>query len=169
MKGSKLTFALLTVVGAVWGMILFRVIRSMNNDQPLSIGPVKAAEKLSVKGSVSDTFSLLPVYDDPFTGRPEVAENTPVVPASFVADRPLRAIAEQKDRVIPKPLDSVAVYLGLILNKEKGRKVAVLRLNGQEYLLSEGQTAGGVRMVEQRGDSLKVTFEHKTKWLRRSR
>nr|WP_295929053.1 hypothetical protein [uncultured Dyadobacter sp.] len=168
MKGSKLTFALLALTGAVWGMILLRVIRTMANDQPLSTDPATTTEKVFSNRPLSDTFSLLPAYDDPFKGRVELTEYAPVAQASPVGDRPLRVVAERKDLTIPKPLDSAAVYLGLILNREKGRKVAVLRLNGHEHLLSEGQTVGGIRMVEERGDSLKVIFEHQTKWLRRS-
>lgn len=165
MKGSRLTFVLLALAGAVWGMILLRVIRTMANDQPLSADPATAAEKVFARRPVSDTFSLLAAYDDPFKGRVEVTEHVPVAQPSFVDDRRLPVAAEQKE--IRKPLDSVAVYLGLISNREQGRKVAVLRLNGHEFLLSEGQTVEGIRMVEERGDSLKVIFEHKIKWLKR--
>jgi hypothetical protein len=168
MKNSRLTWGLLAVVAVVWGFILLRIVRTLadNHDEPVLT--LADTGKLSPNEPQKDTFSLLSHYRDPFLTSLKQTE---------VPDKP-RLFQESQSGKIPKatmplpvlvlPLDSVAQYMGLIHNGASGKKVALVKLGGRECLMSEGQTVEGIRLMEQRKDSLKLVYRHQIKWLRRT-
>ena len=169
MKNSRLTWGLLAMVAAVWGFILLRIVRTMSDSHDAPVVLTTDAKEFSANESQKDTFSLLSHYKDPFLTSLKQAEVSvnPRMPQESKSDKV--PIAPLRIPMPALPLDSLAAYLGLIHNAATGKKVALVKLSGRELLLSEGQTVEGIRLIEQRKDSLKLAYRHQIKWLRRTR
>ncbi|AZI24079.1 hypothetical protein EA772_01490 [Pedobacter sp. G11] len=72
------------------------------------------------------------------------------------------------DIVVPvkPPVNWPAIhYTGRIYNPQTKENIAILNINGKEAMLSEGQSASGLKFIMQRGDSIKVSYQQSVKYL----
>ncbi len=134
MKNKLLTYLLLVLVIVVWGLIFVRLFGSKNEEQKIQKGNMI---KNSIDSSILNTkYTLRFNYADPFLGQKN----------SISQVRKPKKFIEVKDQPKPEPIE--VQYLGMISNKKQKSVLALIRLNGQEYYLSLGETMNGLELIK---------------------
>lgn len=158
---NKFTRSLL-IIGAVavWGIIIFKIIGYLNNDDTAESN--FTAVKKSEISQIPDTVKLLLNYPDPFLGgkiEQEPAKNYEVVQTAKV-------VKTSPEPVAAKPLLNIK-YFGLITNKQTQKLVAIININGKQYLAKPGDNLDQVMLLKMYNDSILITHESTKKWIRK--
>ena len=158
MKNKKLTYFLGLVVLVVWGMIIYRIFDAAGGDDD-NVPPVvsKAARDPYNDFSIpKDTTRLLLNYRDPFG----------LVKQKDTIRTIARRVISKKIPDVAKPFDWRFIrYSGYILNPGTKKLLALVTINGQSVTLSEGQTKNQVKLMKNMRDSIKISFNGKTKFI----
>jgi hypothetical protein len=158
MKNKKFTYFLGFAVLLIWGLILYRVFYSVSDDKDEPVIAAKPVREPYNDYTVpKDTTHLLLNYRDPF------------------------GLQKQKDtvRLSLNKIHSAAIlpavkpginwsfikYSGYIRNPGSKKLIAMVIINGKDAMLSEGETAGNVKLIKNMRDSIKVAFEGKTRFI----
>ncbi len=160
MKSKKFTYALGLIVLVVWGIIIFRVLGTLNTDNEGKSGPAEKVmkEKYDDYAVVKDTAKLMLNYRDPF-GLVPFKDTT-----RKWAEKPLATNISQS---IKQPFNwSFIKYSGYIRSTGSKKMLAVVSINGKTVMLEEGETAEQVRLDKNRQDSIKVTFNRKSTFIK---
>ncbi len=162
MKNKKFTYLLLTSVLALWGIIFYKIFNSMaEEDSPIQNYSNPKSAYFKMVNHQNDTLQLNFDYSNPFDENravfvPEVKESKdpvkPVIPVSIAIKPPVKWNAVQ--------------YAGYINNPLNKKKVALLRFDGKEFMLSEGEQANGIKLLKYSNDSIKVQFQNETKYIK---
>lgn len=165
MKNKKMTWLLLLSVAAVWGIIFYRIFTAVDSQETLI--PKTSFSKSSYESlddyKMKDSFRLSLHYRDPFLGgevKPEKALDI------TSAAQPGNDFRINSPAPAPEVNWLVVRYTGYIVNREMKRIVAIMNINSKEYMLSEGQKAQGVVIIRNYKDSVKVSYQGKTKFIR---
>jgi len=162
-KNKKLTYLLICAVAAVWGIIIYKVLfnETEADYEPKFKAVKEEAEPFDQYLAKDDTFKLVLNYRDPFLGGASIVtenKNTGTavpVPANFNQPPP------------PPPIDwSLIKYSGYIVNPTTKKLVAILAVNGREQMISEGQSFEGVKLLQNRKDSILVSWQGKKKYIK---
>jgi len=160
MKNKKLTYFLILVVAGVWGMIIYRVFSAVDNtdDDTTSVAPKPIKEAFNDYTIPKDTTKLLLNYRDPFgvTKRKDTTTRL----RSITKPGPSIAVA-----VKPAINWSFITYSGYIRNPATKKLIALVSINGQNLTLNEGETKNQVKLLKNLRDSIKVSFDGKTKFI----
>jgi len=174
MKNKKLLYLLLPLTAMVWGLVIYKVMQS------LEIPEEKMADNSAKISSVEnnspkpDTFNLLLNYRDPFlANRPPAKRNAE---ASFIINKATPSLTS-----FIKPTENASTnstanssttilwpsieYQGLIENSQNRRKVAMIHINNDIYLLPEGHSASGIKLTKILPDSIQVEFNKQKKFI----
>jgi hypothetical protein len=146
------------VVLVVWGMIIYRIFSAVGgNDDNVAVTPVKSAKEAYNDFSIpKDTTRLLLNYRDPF-GIVKQRDTDKII---------IRKVSERKVPVQIKPMDwGFIKYSGYMLNPSTKKLIALISINGQNITLAEGQTKNDVTLIKNLRDSIKISFEGKTKFI----
>ncbi len=161
-KNKKLTYLLICAVAGVWGIIIYRVLF---NEADAAYEPAFKSAKVAQEPYdqylvKNDTFKLALNYRDPFLGGiSHVSENVEPVTATPVNFNP--------PPPPPPPIDwSIIKYSGYVVNPATKKLVAILVVNGREQMTAEGQTFEGVKLLQNRKDSILVSWQGKKKYIR---
>ena len=159
MKNKKLTYFLLVVVAAVWGIIIYRILNAAQAtdepDIPAAVRPVK--EEYNDFSLPKDTARLLLNYRDPF-GLTVVKDTT----KTTIRTGPVKPAATA---VKPTVNWSFISYAGYIRNPATKRLVALVSINGQNVTLAEGETRSQVKLLKNLRDSIKIVYAGKIKFI----
>ncbi len=161
-KNKKLTYLLICAVAGVWGITIYKVLF---NEVEAAYEPAFKSAKVAQEPYdqylvKNDTFKLVLNYRDPFLGGAmKTSENIGVVTASPVNFNPPPPPAP--------PIDwSLIKYSGYIVNPATKKLVAILVINGKEQMTAEGQTFEGVKLLQNRKDSILVSWQGKKKYIK---
>jgi hypothetical protein len=159
MKSKKLTYVLGFLVLLVWGLIIYRLFKAAGGDgESLPISSHAEMKEASTDYTLpKDTTHLLLDYRDPFS----VKKSEPV-------EIPVNQLIQKKSlSVIQKPMVNwnVIRYSGFIHNPGSKKLIALLNINGEELMMSEGETADQVKLIKNLKDSIKVTYQGATKFI----
>ncbi|WP_257667128.1 hypothetical protein [Parapedobacter tibetensis] len=146
---KKLTYPLLAVVLVLWGLIFYRIFSGLSGSEP--VDPVsKVAPPTEPQREKVEDDSLLLNYRDPFLGN--MMED-----AIDSADEELYA----DEYVEPEPyIDwSMVQYYGSVNNTKDGKTVALVSINGREYMLKPGETVDGYTLLSKTGNSIMVSHQ----------
>ncbi|MDB5002069.1 MAG: hypothetical protein JWQ34_294 [Mucilaginibacter sp.] len=161
MKNKKVTYFLGFLALVMWGIIIYRIFDSAGgseNDLPI-------AEKKRNKESYNDytipkdTTRLLLNYKDPF----ELKKQKDIIQG--INKKP--AVAKIVQPAF-KPVFNWGFikYSGYIRNPGSKKLVAFVTINGKTIMMSEGETAEQVKLVKNLQDSIKITFNDKTAFIK---
>ncbi|SEL95711.1 hypothetical protein [Parapedobacter koreensis] len=135
----KLTYPLLGLAVLLWGAIFYRVFSGLREDDTTaSVAPVMPRKQTADKPVVAD--SLLLDYRDPFL------ENTAETFDMEAEDLMMEGEYEYVEEA-PYIDWSQVLYLGSINNSASGRTVALVRINGKEYMLKPGDAVDGFTLL----------------------
>lgn len=140
-KGSL--YVLFPLVIIIWGIVIYKVV-GVFEDEPENLPVLRTEGVVEVKKITRDTFSLLPVNQDPFLGhyykKPEKVIKSKALP--------------------PKEIHWPQVkYLGLISGTGKSPGVHVLQVNGKQLLIENGDTAEGIKLVNSGTEKVTLLYE----------
>lgn len=162
MKSKPLTYLLIVSVAAVWGIIFYRIF-SAQGDEEISLTPLTKYNKVNESLDdyvMKDTFILSLNYRDPFlTDVPDVNIKT----ANITSEAQKSSVNELSHK--PAINWNIIKYTGFISNPLKKSPVAIVQVNGTEHMMKEGESMDGVKLIRILRDSVKVTYQNKTKFI----
>jgi len=108
-----------------------------------------------------DTAHLLLNYRDPF----RAASTQPVKDPT----RTIASTARAAVRNMPRIEDlSFIKYSGFIYTPSSKKTISVLSINGQSTMVADGESAAGIKLVRNMGDSVKIIYKNKIRFIKRS-
>lgn len=161
MKKKPLTYLLIVGVIAVWAIILRKIVTSVHEEEV----PVqrfsqknneKSAEKWYMKDYPEDSIAINAINHDPFMGKMEEA------PKNI---KQISEVSVNINPVIKPPVNwPQIVFQGFSSKRnQKTGNYAILSINNQPYMLAEGESAFGVKLQKNWGDSLALSFDNQHK------
>lgn len=162
MKGKKFTYLLIVCVAGVWGIIFYRIYTGLEQEDelPVSIVSKGKPEYFKLINHETDRVNLNLNYRDPFADVSFVVkEVSPVISGPVIKSSVMPAI--------PKPMVNWAAvqYTGYINNPSTKSRIAIIRVNGKEGMLTEGQSLEGLKLIKNAGDSVQVRYQNSTKYI----
>jgi hypothetical protein len=158
MKNKKLTYFLIFIILIVWGLIIYRIFAVVGaNDDTLPVSSTKPAKEPYNDFSIlKDTTKLLLNYRDPFglTKQKDTAAVGKITSKTVV----------QRSHVTPLNWSFIR-YAGYVRNSSSKRLIALVSINGKNEMLSEGDTKDHVKLIKNLRDSIKISFNGKTKFI----
>lgn len=161
MKNKKFTYILICCVVALWGIIFYRIFMAMGEKEETVLQVVKKkATYFKMVNHLNDAVDLTFNYRDPFSSAQEIG---PIETAPALDKIPSNILP-----IAPKPQVNwqAIAYKGYINNMNSKQKLAIMIVNGQEFMLAEGQSQNGVKLLKYAGDSIKVQYQSETKYIR---
>ncbi len=162
MKNKKVTYLLIVMVAVVWGVIIYRIFdASTGSDDTITMtNPVKTIkEPYDDYMLPKDTTKLLLNYRDPF-GIVAFKDTTTI--KAIATHHPTKSVT-----IIPKVAFNWGFiqYAGYIRNPSSKKLIALVTINGKNEMLAEGETKDQVKLIKNQIDSIKVSFNGKTKYI----
>lgn len=142
----------------IWGTVLYKLFFDKFREQELPDEIVVTAKSNSFS-SGQDTFSIVANYRDPFLGNVTASENHG---NNSIIKKP--AILPIEDIVLQWP---TLIYGGMIKNQQSSKQLALVKVNGKEIILKEGEMAGSVEIVKIFKDSVEVRMGKAVKVIRK--
>jgi hypothetical protein len=159
MKNKKLTYFLIVIVAGVWGLILYRIFDTVStgDDTPTPATVKQEKEAFNDYSIPQDTAKLLLNYRDPF-GITKPKDTTLKVS---------KAAVHQTIKINVKPAInwSFITYSGYIRNPASKRLIALVSIGGQNTTMAEGETKNQVKLIRNLRDSIKISYQGKTKFI----
>jgi hypothetical protein len=161
MKNKKFTTLLLICVAILWGIIFYRIFLAMD-ESPQIIKPIntKKMKYFNAINHVNDKVNLKLDYRDPFSVVNTVVykEEEPPKPNKITIPPP----------IAPKPQVNWTnvLYKGYINNTSIKQNLVILIANGKEFMLKEGQTLNGIKLIKYAGDSIKIQYQNCVKYIK---
>lgn len=160
MKNKKFTTVLICCVVALWGIIFYRIYTAMGEqEEPMVQVAEKKVSYFKLVNHLNDKVVLTFDYRDPFSSSNvvmpiETTEALNKVPPNI--------------QVTPKPQVNwqVIAYTGYINNINSKQRLAIMVVNGKEFMLAEGKSLNGVKLLKYAGDSIKVQYQSEAKYIR---
>ncbi len=147
MKNKTKTYLLLGAVLAIWGIIGFRIMSTLNPEAP-EVLPQDNMVAFKPKTTIAvDTFSVQAVERDPFLGTLYAKKKT------------------KTKRVKPKETLTWApiVYHGAIAKQQSKTQVFVISINGQQHLMKIGQTIDEIKLVKANAKQITLRYKNERK------
>ncbi len=149
---------MIIAVAGLWGYIIFKICSTYFSTQesPVQVLTTPGTES---RAPLSDTFTLVNNYTDPFLG--VIADNNAPKKQNTVVK------TEKKKQTPPAaPWPSVA-YGGMIRNQENNNQLALLTVNGQTDLVSPGKQYLEITVVRIFQDSVELGYGKERKYVRK--
>lgn len=161
-----MVYILGSMVAIIWGIIIFRILGAVGEDDDAAIPAVSIQTKkepLDDRALVRDTNTLRLNYQDPFK---------PSMPNKDTVQLPVKQLVRAPNNIIikssiPKPATnwSFIKYSGYIRNPRSKKLIALVNINGKSLMLSEGESAEQVKIIKNLKDSIKVGYNKQTKFI----
>lgn len=156
-----MTYVLAVVTVLIWGAIIYRVIAALNDDQvPTTFTEPPHRERYDDYKLPKDTTKLHGAYRDPFGMTVEKLPDTATLKVKAISPKPLPVTA-----AFPAVNWGIFNYRGYVRNAGSKRLIAVIAVNGKEIMLSEGESAGQVKLLKNMRDSVKIYYQGRTKFI----
>lgn len=159
LKGKTATYLLIAAVAAVWGLIIYRVFASIGDDVPVSTSALPGKKvPLDDYAFKPDTTKLLLNYRDPF-GK----SSTETTQDTSKSKRRSSKVALTATPVKPEITWPAISYGGYIQNPESKKLIALLHINGRNVMLTEGESADGVKLIKNLKDVVNLQYQGKSR------
>ncbi len=143
MKNKKNIYFLIPTVLLIWGIIGYKIVKSINPSQPNATTRVAIADFKPKELVVSKPYTINANYRDPFLG--SIATNK----------KKVKRVVQKKSIVFPS-----VQYVGFIapIGKKKS-PVFILKIYGQQELLKKRETAQELQLVS--GNQKEIVLKYK--------
>jgi hypothetical protein len=152
MENKYIKYLLIIGVVLIWGIIVVRIINGAEQ-QNKQIVVIPAVQTINYEKR-KDSFSLLANYPDPFIPETDSLNEDSLYKTNFTKNSATRI-----DSIFRKPDYSFIKYVGIIANKEKKLKIAIINFRGNDMLMKEKDKIEDFRL--KKIDNEKLTFIHK--------
>lgn len=149
------------VVLVVWGIIIYRVFLAAagsDDDAVPAVSNVAQKEAYNDFAIAKDTTMLLLNYRDPF-GLVKQKDTANL----SVKRSPYKSMASTAKK--PAFNWGFIQYSGYIRNPVSKKLITLVTINGKSEMLSEGEIRGQVKLIKNLRDSIKISFNGKTKFI----
>jgi hypothetical protein len=158
MENKYVKYGLIIAVISVWALIVFRVIKGFGKSEV----PPTENKHSPVNGykSLDDTFSLVLNYPDPFLPTLDsVIEDTVVKAINPVGPN------TNTVNVDPPPtkemVTGIVQYTGIISNPQKKSKIAIINIQGKEFLMKENESNEEIRLMKIEKTLIRILYKGK--------
>jgi len=148
MKKVKTKQLLLPLSIGVWAIVLYQVYVTVIDSPPEGVVKKTIHPTQSHEALVKDSVVLLLNYSDPFLDK-SIRPSTKQSPIHTRVAKP-----QQQTEVSWPSID----YLGSLHNKNRGRCLVNLNVNGKNVILSKGQDFQGIKLLSVYSDSIELSF-----------
>jgi hypothetical protein len=138
-------YLLIILVLIIWGLIVKKIFFS-TNDAIVPVQPKHATKETSANKQI-DTLFLN--YTDPFLKKKQVkkiSQNQTVIKQLPI----LQQVKDNKKRVP----DILLQYVGYVIDKNKGATSYIIRVNGFQHTIKQGDNIDGLKLIKTTADSL---------------
>jgi hypothetical protein len=161
MKNKTMTYVLGLVVAVVWGLIIYRIFDAASGNDDDAAPAMPSAIKKEAYNDYElpkDTSHLLLNYRDPF-GLEK--------PKDTLEHMARRKVIANSLQTAAKPVFNWGIiqYSGFIRNPNTNKLVTMISINGKNELLAEGETKNQLKLIKNMGDSVKISYNGKTKFI----
>lgn len=145
MKNKKNIYILLPVVLLIWGMVIYRFFSfSVTEVQDIQIQN-DILKPIAVKQR--DTFEIDVNYRDPFLGKIYLSESNKT--------KNVRRKRESEQQILWPQI----IYKGIVSDTKNKKKVFMLVINGQTYLMKEKETEQEMTLKSGNKESIVVKYK----------
>jgi hypothetical protein len=166
MKNKSVKNILIGLTIVIWGTIAYKLSDYFSDDEVEPVAEIET-QMVSEKSNVSDTFKIMANYRDPFLGKsnfnynPEQSNNSS---AKTIIKKP------EQPPVIIKALSWPNMnYQGLIMNQKSKIKTGILKINGRDNLIKQGDIISDIEIVALSSDSVLVKLNNEVKSIVKSK
>lgn len=166
MKNKKAVYFLLPVVLFIWSAIFYRIYTGTGSETEAGYRNTSMAGD-HYELPEKKEYSLLLDYPDPFSAGYAVPKTT-VKPKAGKEQR--KKIPDVKKEQAPKAgYDWRGVsFLGTIENSDKKKSLALLKVDGTSYMLSEGVLQDGMEVLWMSTDSVQIKIGKETAYIKKN-
>ena len=150
MKQRKKTYILLAVVLAIWGILGFRVVKTLKPEHEESQQTVLTDYYIPENQKERDTFSIDGNYRDPFLGKMPYKKKSPKV-------------VKRKSKSFPR---KNITYLGSVGDKDSKNKMFFVNIEGQQHILTLRQKVGDVVLISGDNTQIRVRYPGHTETIK---
>lgn len=143
LKSKSTLYILFPLVILIWGMLIYRIVGGVK-EEPQVIPIAALPEEKPIQKIKKDTFSLLPLTHDPFLGH------------SYRKKEPVKIISSAPAVKVEWP---EITYLGLVSDVGDSKQVHVIQINGKQFLITKGEDAQGVKIINFSQDGIILEFK----------
>ena len=110
-------------------------------------------EKVNISEIKQDTFSIVADYRDPFLGKRITLKKRTYLASTTNKN------SSRKKTVNPEMAWPTITYNGMIKNNNSDRRVGIVKVNGNEYLVKEKDVVSEITIVSIGKNSVNVRFQ----------
>ncbi|MBB2144012.1 hypothetical protein GM921_00815 [Pedobacter sp. LMG 31464] len=158
MKNKKAVYLLIGCVTIVWGLIIYRIYSSLATDEePILPKYQPKLNGITVVDHTEDKHELH-LQRDPFSSYNFIAT---------VYNETSPQPAKTTKPIVAKPIIQwpTISYRGYINNRKSRQKITIISINAKELMITEGSKHQGIQLLKNMGDSIKILFNHETKYI----
>lgn len=147
MKNKRNIKILVPVVAVIWGLVLYKLIDAFYPEDPPIATSLNTTFELP-KYQERDTFSLVPIEQDPFLG-------------TLVRKKTARNIGTNLTKTtVAWPSTS---YEGFVADDKGRTTVFVITVNGEQHLLKQGELVHDVQLIRGTKQSIQLQYKGQRK------
>ena len=154
-KKNQKTYLLLGLVLAIWGILGFRIVKSISPSESKTAPVTSDIDFKPTNLKERDTFDMLANYRDPFLG---------TLPKSQAKKHINKSTQNKKPELPEKNI----LYSGYVNDQGSNQKIFFLTVDGQQLMLSKKQEAEGVKLISGSAEKIVVRYNGRTKTIRRA-
>ncbi|MEO1486503.1 MAG: hypothetical protein AAFU57_12195 [Bacteroidota bacterium] len=143
MQQKRKTYLLLALVVVVWGILGFRIVKTLSPDSDNSPVVVSTTD-FSIPEIKNDSFAISANYRDPFLG------------TWAKADKPAKT--KKKLKKVPPPPKIPVIYSGSMAENGKKGRMFFVTINGKQHLMRVNQTVEKVRLLKGNKETITVRY-----------
>lgn len=155
MKKNTRTYTLLALVLIVWGILGFRIVKTISPDETAAPAISTNKEFRPLETGKKDSFGILANYRDPFLG---------TLPKSPSSNKRINKSTKNKKPSLP---DKNITYSGWVNDRSTKEKIFFLDVDGQQLMLTKKQKQEGVQLLSGNEDKIRVRYNGLTKTIKR--
>jgi hypothetical protein len=164
MKANNKTIFLFCVVAAVWGYAFYSFFGTFTGEKyNYSLNNEYHSSGEIFKGE--DSIILLANYRDPFLGQRTSGQPVSSDKKRFVNANSKKVKVPEKNT--PPPDLSFIAFHGMITNPSTKKKIALMSIRDKQYMVSEGEEVEGISLEKNGKDSILVSYNKQSFYLKR--
>ena len=153
MKNKRIIILLLVLAAGVWGTVIYRIFKTVQRQDYVQAQIPET--KSDVLSSLSDTFSIVADYRDPFLGKRIINQIEKGTTNSVVKPKSVPVATVTKWPAIS--------YSGIIRNKTNPKELALVRIDQKDFLMKAGDVMQGIELSKIFRDSIVVLYQKEKK------
>lgn len=151
MGNRRTTYLMLAVVLGIWGLIGWRIWKGLQGkEDPIAVTDMSRPKKQS--DLVSDQFTLIANYRDPFLGKTFVDDDRPAV----ATPRPNTATVQVTTPAVTEVPWPELHYYGFVRQSSQEAMTGFLSISGSSHFVKAGQVIEGLTISRVWLDSVEV-------------